>query len=980
MDLEHFFLSNEWGLVTTLHTDPRPEKKFEIDDLSLSSECIRYLGSAFPEGLYQHQKEAIKQFMAGRNVCMTTSTASGKSLAFFVAAIEKIVRDQSSRILAIYPMRALGREQEDRWKKLFRDAAISANVGRIDGSIKPISRRPGILSESQVVVCTPDILHAWLLSHLGNRDVQNFLKDMALVIVDEVHTYTGVFGSNAAFLFRRIQHLMRLLGASPQYICSSATFSNPVDHLRSLFGLDFNLVDQEKDTSPAYGHDIHLVNSPGDSDFISEVVQLLQYLAAGTDARFINFVDSRKQVELISSILARSDNREDGQQEEDGEGEEEDYPEVRGFNADILDQLHVLPYRAGYEERDRRQIQKRLTSGTLNGVVSTSALELGIDIPHLDTCVLLGVPHAQTSLHQRIGRVGRKARGTVVVINTGDVHDEAVFRKPDAFLNRPLAESALYLENEYIQYIHALCLARLDGEHDEIASSINLDHDSEFSSKVVWPEKFIEICNKERTGQIPKAYQIMKAEAGESPNYTFPLRDIGSQFKVEIKRMRMAEPLGSLSFSQLMREAYPGAVYYYATEPYRVYRVRVRSRQVDVRKDKHYTTRPLNLPALVFPNLTADNVHNAQLWGDLVLIECDLQIRESICGFKERRGPNEFTQNYPVPVDLNIYFDQRYFTRTYFSTGVVFTHPVFNEEGVNTKLLAELLYEAFLLIIPFERRDINYTADKHRTAREPLIEKEDRFITIFDETYGSLRLTGRLLEEGVLGEVLQCAKELALSPETGEFNLITVAALDELIESIGQERSELVFDVARTELVSEKQAQYDRVILPGSKGLNLNRDNEEFFVERVFLSRDGLRYEGITDTHLGHLVKTACMPLVSEIVEIPGVSEIGLYNYDTGQIEELPSSVEIRPIPIAATQERQRRIDIEKLRFVLSHHFTESDLIAICQELDLDYLSFSGDTMEERVDTIVAHCDREGMTFQLLETAFRHYNDSEKND
>jgi DEAD/DEAH box helicase domain-containing protein len=978
MDLERFLESNEWQLVDRLETESRDKEVYSCQDLSLSGKVHAYIQKKYPEGLFHHQREGIVKFLNGENVCLTTSTASGKSDVFFLAATEVLRKDPDAKILCIYPLRALGREQQDRWRILFDDLGLDIQVGRVDGSVKPLTRRPGILRDSQVVVCTPDIIHAWLFSNLTNREVQSFLRHIKLVVVDEVHTYTGVFGSNAAFLFRRLQHILGLLQSSPQFICTSATIAKPFDHLVKLFGIEFHLVDQTQDTSPAYGHDIFLVNPPGMSDFLSEVVKLLRYLSLQTDKRFITFVDSRKQVELISSILARGRRKgNDRKIEVDEDDDEESFPEARRFSTEILDELEVLPYRAGFEESDRRHIQERLTSGSLSGVVSTSALELGIDIAHLDICVLIGVPSSQTSLHQRIGRVGRKKRGTVIVINTGTVQDEAVFREPKRFLERPLAEGALYLENEYIQYIHGLCLARLDGEHDAIATALNLDRRIDFGSEVVWPLGFIDLCNQERTGQIPKTFQIMKAEAGESPNYTYPLRDVGSQFKVQIKRMNEVESRGSLSFSQLMREAYPAAVYYYATVPYRVYRVRVRSREVDIRNERHYITRPLSLPALVFPNLTEENVHRASLQDELLQIECDLQIRESISGFKERRGPNEFTQEYPVPIDLNIYFDQRYFTRTYFSTGVVISHPVLDKEGVNTGLLAELIYEAFLLCIPFERQDINFTSDRFRTGREPLISVEDRFIAIFDQTYGSLRLTGRLMDEGILTEVLEVAKELAVTPEIGEISSETIKALDELLASSKKSSSEVVFTTESSEFAPDKEAQYEKVILPGSKGLNLNRDNEEFFVDRVFLTRDGLRYEGITETHIGHLEKTSCMAFASDIVEIPGVSKLGLYNYETGNIEDIEPRMEIKVSPIYDEVDERRVVDSEKLRFVLSKHFSANEIMQLCTKLNLDVDIVPGETPDEIAEKVVKVCDQIGKTRDLLNAASNHAKECE---
>ena len=180
---------------------------------------------------------------------------------------------------------------------------------------------------------------------------------------------------------------------------------------------------------------------------------MLSPLYEKTNSRFITFVDSRKQVELISSIIARNHSKEEKDDEieefveeaknsSDVNDDDNDGPYVPEEVVDVLDEIDVLPYRAGYEEQDRSRIQERLTHGKLNGIISTSALELGIDIPYLETCVLVGVPPSLTSLQQRIGRIGRHSTGNVIVINSGSVYDQAVFSNPESLLQRPLSESA----------------------------------------------------------------------------------------------------------------------------------------------------------------------------------------------------------------------------------------------------------------------------------------------------------------------------------------------------------------------------------------------------------------------------------------------------------------------------------------------------------------------------------------------------------
>ncbi len=870
MDISSFFQTNNWSVVETLTLPARNGETFTVDDLPLSRASVQFLRRAYPKGLYRHQKEAINQFIEGNDVCITTTTASGKSLTFYVAAIEQMHHHSSSKVAAIYPLKALGKEQEERWNSAIHQAGLERNVGRIDGQTSSVLRAK-MLRNSDVLILTPDIIHAWLLSNLSDDRVIRFLRSLSLIVVDEVHNYSGVFGSNAAFLFRRIQHLANLLGARPRFFCASATIARPEEHLRKLIGKDFVVISSDMDTSPKRPIEIILVKPPRSADLLTEVTQLLHFLSSQEQLRFLAFVDSRKQTEQMASILAR---RHDKDRDED----------IDTVDVDHKMQLDVLPYRAGYEEQDRSAIQQRLAKGTLRGVVSTSALELGIDIPHLNTGVLVGVPQSLTSLHQRIGRVGRTSKGTVIVINTGDVYDEAVFAEPRRFLERPLAEGALYLENSRIQYIHALCLARIGGENDQVCASISRNT-TEFYSEVDWPQGFIELCKRERIGEIPPDLQAMKAEAGDTPNSVYPLRDVESQFSVELRQGRIPEPLGSLSYSQLMREAYPGAVYYYITNPYRVIQVNLRERKVLVRKErKRYTTRPIFRPAMIFPNITSDNVYAARKHGHLIVMECSLQVRETICGFKERRGPNELSFAYPLPTnnELGVSFRRDAFTRVFFTTGVVITHPAFSREGFNLEAFAQLLYEVFLLQVAFERRDIDVATDKHR-KEIGVIHKDDRFVAIYDRTYGSLRLSARIMEANTLQHTLRQLTELLSTQQICSLDTESMSAVEEIYRDSLQEPT--ILDFAAEDSLGPESADQrtERVIMPGSKGISIRHGNEEFYVEDVFYSpkMQALAYRG---RHQSTPPNVSDTMRVTDIIEIPGVSQMGSYNYETGEL------------------------------------------------------------------------------------------------
>lgn len=1009
MAVEEFFTNHRWRVVDIQTTEPRAAELFGVDDLPLAAASRNFLARLYPRGIYRHQKEALKRVLAGEDVCLVTGTSSGKSLVFQTAAVNLLAHDPNARVMAIYPMKALGNEQRDRWQIALESAGMASPlpapagpaaagrrsaasmvgvegpVGRIDGNVPP-GFRLNILERSRVVVFTPDIIHAWLFSNLNQPVVIDFLRRVRLVVVDEVHAYTGVFGSNAAFLLRRLQHLISLLGTKPAYIAASATIAHPEQHLRNLFGRSFTFIGPDLDTSPRYPLQVNLVDPSGRERFLDEVVRLLEFLAHQEKSRFIAFVDSRKQVELISSILNRllKDSKEEPPVAEDGTRAPARSRAARGKKAEqevlesdeldpesevtgVLQSLNVVPYRAGYEDHDRRQIQERLTEGTLNGVVSTSALELGIDVPNLDICVLIGVPSSATSLQQRIGRIGRHGPGMVIAINGGDVHDEAVFAHPRSFFHRPLAESTLYLENEHIQYIHALCLARSSGEHDQVEAAAHEGPRrrkdlaaAEFSSAVNWPEHFIDLCRRERAGNAPRQLASLKLEAHDRPNYTFPLRDVESQFKIERREGPNVTAMGSMSFGQLMREAYPGAIYYYATIPYRVTRVNVKSKVVQVRREKRYTTQPQRTSPAIFPRLSPEGIFSIGRQGSLLALETQLLVRESISGVTEQRGRNESLYPYPLSREMGFSQDQPFFSRNYFTTGVVLTSPVLAGEGINLDGIAAILYEAFMLMIPFERQDIGFTADRFRANKAATFAVDAPFLAIYDRTYGSLRLSARLLQPGALARVLSEAAFLAHSQESLSTSPGSLRALAKMaLAAVCEPREELAF-AAEAAAAPRDPERWERVVLPDSKGLMV-RTNEEFYVLRILNTPVGLSYEGTPTSMLG--TSASVMPLLADVAEIPGESEAGWYNLETGEIEPV-GSLEGATLRASGLAQESPPPDPAWLRGVLATYHPEEALQRLALQMEKKDLPGG---KEEQAAVLVQSCN----PAKLLEAALR---------
>lgn len=874
-----YFQDNGWSVVFREDRPARVPEFFSIDDLGLCAASINAL-KGFNNGVYGHQHESIRRYMSGENLAITTPTASGKTLIFNVCAMEELAANPRSRIAAIYPLKALAAEQTVRWKKLAQESGLPVKVGRIDGGVQT-QERLKILKESRIVVMTPDIIHAWLLSSIAIPAVLDFLKELTLVITDEAHTYSGVFGSNSAFLFRRLAHANKKLGGNFRYIASSATMQDAEAHLSRLTGETFGVVGPESDTSPQSALCTLFVTPPNPKDILTTVSDLVAFAATKTEHQSITFADSRKQTEYLASIIERKIS-------EDVEEETDD------VNFERLRDLQVYPYRSGYEEDDRQRIQDRLAAGTLKGVVSTSALEMGIDLPYLSLGVLVGIPRSATSLYQRIGRVGRRKTGLVIIVNNGSVVSESIFREPVRLKHLPLVQSALYLHNQRIQYIHAMCLARQGGEDESVCDRAGIEEDT-FTSPIKLPPDYVELCEAERVGEIGAELQSMKAQAGDDPNHTFPLRDLDIQFKVEFRQGPNVHSLGSLSQAQIMREAYPGAVYFYQTRPYRVVSIKKHQRLISVRPEKRYFTSPITLPTWILPNLAGDNLFHAQRYGELLVMECALQVAEAVVGFKERRGNTEFNVSYPLDPGLGMFHDSAKYARYAFTSGVVFTHPALNRDQVKGAAIAELIDEAFLMSLPFERQDINAGADKHRATREPVISGE-RFVCVYDQTYGSLRLTSHLMKTNVIRDVFTLAADIALNDPNFQLGAETLAALQEMADCVLEEPT----DVDQTDASMPVSEKYASVILPGSSGIDTYKDNEEFEIEGVFYSPmfSAVAYRGqysavkrktqlATETHSATTVTVRA----DHICPLDGESKTGYFNLETGEM------VDSAPLP-----------------------------------------------------------------------------------
>lgn len=856
-----------WEVAKTLTIPPREPEHVPPDTLNLHN-VTKTLLNNLPKGLYVHQALALEEYMSGRDVCITTGTASGKTLVFHVAALEELSKNPGSRILAVYPLKALIIQQLERWKKALEAVGLNnIHVDVITGDT-PMDTRQKIIASSRILLMTPDTIHSWMMYKISDPMVKHFLSHLKLLIVDEVHAYAGVFGSNAAFLFRRLFHALHSYGASFRIITASATIAEPHTHLKKLFGRNFAIIDEDFDSSARNTLNIHFIKHP-DGAKIDHLKSLLEAIVRETDERFMVFMDSRKQVELLATTMNR------------GKDHSGDDPEdsINNF-IEAFENYDILPFRSGYEENDRRLIQQRLESGSLRGIICTSAMELGLDIQHLTLGILVGVPRSSTNFKQRIGRIGRKKEGTVIVIKTSDSYNDLVFSEPEKILNLPPMEGALYLQNRRLQYVHTLCFARAGGEYDQICKAIGQESET-FHSPVEWPEGFLELCKQERAGDIPEELQLMKAESQDDPNHYYPLRDVDIQFQLVQKIGGVEFSRGHISYEQLMREAYPGAIYYYATQPFRVCYVDIRSHRVILKKEKHYTTTPTVLANVVYPRLSSPL--KVLRRGSLLLAEVNLQIRTIIQGFVERRGPNKIKREYPLEED-GIVFHQQNFSRFFFTTGVLIRHPKFDD--IPALELARILHLAFHSTIPLEAGDTNYATGRNKTPNTLLDKEEGRYVVLYDETYGSLRLTSKLMEDDVIVNVLNnaikiCDKLLQKNNENKEYQMI-YSALKAALEDAKNPPQTVEVNPESGAILSNER--YVKIIKPGSVGIRID-DNEEVKVLKVFYSPKGLMYE----IKSSDLQVTPTKIPAGYVQPLEGESEMAYYDLESAEIVDNPT-------------------------------------------------------------------------------------------
>ncbi len=567
-----------------LAQDPAAFGKNRIDWPRVLENGLKKLGI---EALYQHQVSATDAVRRGENVIVSTPTASGKSLIYNLPVFEQIMRVPDSTALYLFPLKALAQDQlrsiEELSSLLPEDLQPAAAV--YDGDTTAYQRKKLRDRPPNILISNPDMLH---LSMLGYHSTWTFFfTRLTHVILDEVHTYRGIFGSHMAWVLRRLKRICTYYGARPQFILSSATVANPDELAHDLLGEEATVI-SESGAPRAKRHFIFI--NPLDSAATAASQLIEASLKRGL--RTIVYTQSRKLTELVSIW-------------------------TRQRLGELSDKL--TSYRAGYLPEERREIEARLSDGSLLGVIATSALELGIDIGDLDICILVGYPGTVMTTWQRGGRVGRKQNESLIIlIGLEDSLDQYFMRNPQDFFSREVEATVLNPLNKTIVRNHLICAA----------AEIPLKTGEPLIQEAVVREIVAEL--EEEACLLLTADGNYWVGARKYPHREIDLRGTGQTFVIRNKTDGSA--LGEIDYMRCFKECHPGAVYLHRSRTWLITDLDLESHEVTaVRKNVNYFTRTMgNKSTEILKIYQTADLHNFRVSFGY------LRVTDTVTGFQRR--------------------------------------------------------------------------------------------------------------------------------------------------------------------------------------------------------------------------------------------------------------------------------------------------------------------------------------------------------
>lgn len=415
----------------------KTEARFEPIPEGLSPALVRALNQRGITRLYSHQAIAVDAALRGRHVVISTPTSSGKSLCFHLPVLDSVSRTKGGTALYLYPTKALSRDQEHSLQTLIADAELGIGALVFDGDTRADARRAA-REQARIILTNPDMLHSGILPN--HTKWASLFQSLQFVVLDELHTYRGVFGSHMAHVLARLKRIAHFHGSRPQFICATATIGNPKEHASRLIGAPeatVTLVNQSG--APTSARQFFMYNPP----VVDEALQLrgsslkhaVSLASDLIEAKVpsIVFAQSRNSVEILLKYLR------------------ERCGHVAGPNA-------IMAYRGGYLPETRRDIERGLREGEILCVVATNALELGIDIGDLSAAICVGYPGSIASMWQRFGRAGRRGEQSIaLLVCSSNSIDQFLAREPAYVLNASAEEALIDPDNPEILIQHLKC-------------------------------------------------------------------------------------------------------------------------------------------------------------------------------------------------------------------------------------------------------------------------------------------------------------------------------------------------------------------------------------------------------------------------------------------------------------------------------------------------------------------------------------------
>ena len=560
---------------------------------------------------YSHQAEAIDALYEGQNVVTSTGAASGKSLCYNVPILNACLEPKTRGATALYlfPVKALAYDQLRALEELAAPLPKRLSIAAYDGDT-PTYERAAVRKSARLLLTNPEMLHLGILPN--HKLWARFLRNLRFVVIDEAHIYRGVFGSHIALLLRRLRRLCTLYGSNPQFILTSATLGNPQEHAERLTGLDVLAVTD--DGAPSGGREFALWNPPIIDDAntvrrspMREGTEIFSSLVA-SGARTLSFVRSRQTAELMYR-----------------------YAEEQLSRIGTTESGSISSYRAGYVPEERREIERQLAAGELTGVVTTNALELGIDIGDLDATLLNGYPGSLAATFQQAGRSGRRGdRGLSIMVVSDNPLEQYLARHPDILFRRGMEHARISPTNPKILDPHLVC-ATVEAPLGSIPGDMEL-----FGGQDVFRDAIMRLTDERlvvaRENRLGSARWHAHPNAGTHPAGGVHLRSTSGELYTLVDDMT-GRILETISEEHAFSNAHEGAVYLHRGEEFVV-------AELD-RLTKTATLHPARLPYYTVSQEDTDlqviETHGAKQEGPAEVSVGPVDVTRTVRGYSQRR-------------------------------------------------------------------------------------------------------------------------------------------------------------------------------------------------------------------------------------------------------------------------------------------------------------------------------------------------------